>query len=762
LIELQPGATQFGRHRDDWGNWFGNDNSRWLWHYFLPEHYLARNQYLAVGSTSRMLARYPNANRIYAVSRPQQRFNWPSALFETTSACSATPYRDELFGPEFANSVFICEPANNVIHHEVLEPDGVSFVSHRAAAETNSEFLASSDNWCRPVMVKTGPDGALYFADMYRLIIEHPEYFPDELKRRPDLRAGDDKGRIYRIYPAVAKPRKIPRLDKLGTAELVAALESPNGWQRDTVQRLLVQTQDKAAVSGLESLVAHSTNPKVRLQALCTLEGLQSLSPRLLVTALGDSHYAVRRQAVLLSESSFGQSPDLDARLLALADDPDVRVRYQLAFSLGEWNDPSAGEALGRIARRDWADSAMQTAVLSSAARHLQAMLAAAFAPPKDQLPPGLVERLVGLAAEMSQEAVLAGALNQVAEPAAARYADWQIAGVAGLLDALDRQNTSLAAFLGQAPPDLQKTLSKLEPLFGQARHVALNDSTPETERLMAIRLLGRGTTQQEQDIARLGELLEPQNPTTIQKAALLGLRRGSTPIVAQTLLKSWKTSGLSQRQEILNILFSRTEWTEAVLSALEEEKLSASALGPLARQKLLNSLDNSIRGRATRLFSAINADRQKIVAGYKSVDELKGDPVKGHALYTLNCSICHPLRGEGQNIGPDLGTVADKPVKELVVAILDPNQAVDPAYTAYTAVTKDDRELSGILAAETPNSISLRMAGGAEETILRNNLKELTSAGRSLMPEGFEAGLKPQDLADLIAYLLGETATQP
>ena len=106
--------------------------------------------------------------------------------------------------------------------------------------------------------------------------------------------------------------------------------------------------------------------------------------------------------------------------------------------------------------------------------------------------------------------------------------------------------------------------------------------------------------------------------------------------------------------------------------------------------------------------------------------------------------------------MGPDLGTVATKPVQELVVAILDPNQAVDPAYTSYSLVTKDDRDLTGILAAETPNSILLRMTGGTEETILRSNIQEFRSSGRSLMPEGFETALKPQDMADLISYLLG------
>src|SRR5205807_6534247 len=135
---------------------------------------------------------------------------------------------------------------HNLVHRVVLEPDGPGLRGYRAPGETDREFLASSDAWFRPTMLKTGPDGALWVADMYRAVIEHPEWIPDDWEARLDLRAGSDEGRIYRVYPTGKKPRPIPRLDTLDTAGLVAALDSPNGWQRDTAQRLLLHRNDGA------------------------------------------------------------------------------------------------------------------------------------------------------------------------------------------------------------------------------------------------------------------------------------------------------------------------------------------------------------------------------------------------------------------------------------------------------------------------------------------------------------------------------------
>src|SRR5882724_3749622 len=126
------------------------------------------------------------------------------------------------------------------------------------------------------------------------LVIEHPEWIPNDVKNRLDLRAGHDKGRIYRVFPAGAPLRRIPRLARFNTSRLVQELDSPNGWQRDTAHRLLVERSDQSAILPLQTLFAISSNPKVRLQALCTLDGLGAVTPDILKKAFDDSHPAVR------------------------------------------------------------------------------------------------------------------------------------------------------------------------------------------------------------------------------------------------------------------------------------------------------------------------------------------------------------------------------------------------------------------------------------------------------------------------------------
>ncbi|TXT51231.1 MAG: Membrane-bound dehydrogenase domain protein, partial [Limisphaerales bacterium] len=296
-FEPESGQTQYHRSRDDWGNWFGNNNPTWLWHYTISDAYLRRNPRLAVKTTKQVLANYPDSTRVFAVSQLPIRFNQPQSAGHVTSGCGSAPYRDELFGPAFATSVFACEPVHNAVHREVLTPDGATFTSRRAEDEQDREFLASTDPWFRPVLARTGPDGALYVADYCRFVLEHPEWIAPETQSRLDLRAGADKGRLYRVLPVGAKLRATPNLAKLNNAALAAALDSPNGWQRDTVQRLLFERSAKDTAPALGRLAAQASSPKVRVQALAALGTLQALAGDVVRAALRDPDPHVRVQA---------------------------------------------------------------------------------------------------------------------------------------------------------------------------------------------------------------------------------------------------------------------------------------------------------------------------------------------------------------------------------------------------------------------------------------------------------------------------------
>ncbi len=202
LLDPQIGEAQFMRERDDWGNWFGSQNSDPMFQFVLDDKYLRRNPHVTPPSARIDVSNAPGAAPVFPASRTLPRFNDFNTANRFTSACSAIVYRDELLGPGFAGNSFVCEPVHNLVHREVMHREGVTFHSRRAADEQQSEFLASSDNWFRPVMVRTGPDGALWIADMYRAVIEHPEYIPKDWQQRLDLRAATRMGASIACIPS--------------------------------------------------------------------------------------------------------------------------------------------------------------------------------------------------------------------------------------------------------------------------------------------------------------------------------------------------------------------------------------------------------------------------------------------------------------------------------------------------------------------------------------------------------------------------------
>jgi len=752
-FETQAGQTQYGRYRDDWGNWFGNNNPNWLWHYSIPEQYLGRNPLVTVRETKNYLANYNDSKRVYPISKPQTRVNQPQSMNYVTSGNSASPYRDELLGGDYEASVFASEPVHNVVHREVLTPSGVSFTSQRAKGEETKEFLASTDNWFRPTMVKTGPDGAVYVADFYRFVLEHPEWISPEAQKALDLRAGEDKGRIYRVYPETAKLRATPRLDRMNTAQLVAALDSANGWQRDTAQRLLYQAQDKTAVEPLKKLLAENGSAKVRLQALATLDGLGAVDLETLKIAWKDKHAAVREHAVKLAEQRAGEISEALAsaegltEFASLVEDPAVRVRYQLAFTLGEIE--AGGPLLTRLLVRDYDDEAMRVAVMCALPKHAETVADRLYKLADAANTPALRTVLATAAttypSEIFQRVLLKYRLN-------VRDDAQMVTVMSGVLEGLRQRKMTWEQFKqSSTEPD---QLGHFDMVFALARKMAVNRELGADPRATALELCGLEMKAAAEESSLLSGLLVPQEPQAVQKGALQGLRRLKGLEGATALVESWVSLSPVLRGMAFEAFVGRRDWLGTFLDGVQSGAIPAGHITPAQRQQLLTFPALEVKHRAEQLLKPANRDRQALVTKYLAADRMVGRREKGKQLFEQNCTACHKLAGLGQEVGPDLGMVGSKPTDALLAAILDPNQAMEERYTVYLAETLEGEEVSGVIVTETPAALTLKTAAGTEVVINRAHLKKLRSSGLSLMPEGLEAVLDVQGMADLLAFL--------
>ena len=343
------------------------------------ERYVARNPFLAAPPAR--LPIWVHGTTVYRTSPPEawrvlrmelrvagtfsgsvEGGGRPGGYF--TSACGLTFHNGTAWPAEQRGEAFVCEGANNLVHRMQLAENGVALTADRV--DQQSEILTSDEVWFRPIQFCDGPDGALYLVDMYREVFEHPDAVPPSAKKYLDLSTGKDRGRVYRIVPDGFRPTPAPRLGRLSTAELVALLAHPNQWHWQTALRLLYQRQDRAALGPLEKLAAESDAPLGRMHALYALDGLGGLRPEAIVPRLADAEPRVREHAVRLAEQVLAQSPAVREKLYTMADDTDIRVRYQLAFTLGEIAGSQATAALAGIAGHDAADRWVRLAVLSS------------------------------------------------------------------------------------------------------------------------------------------------------------------------------------------------------------------------------------------------------------------------------------------------------------------------------------------------------------------------------------------------------------
>jgi putative membrane-bound dehydrogenase-like protein len=795
-IEPVGGNTSgFGLALDDWGDRFLVTNQQHaLLAAPLSYHYLARNPYYAAPQLVLNISGYGHPAKVFPASQPDPwrlaRSKDPAwvkfygaaeatASGYFTAASGQTIYRADRFPLEYRGNHFSVDNAQNLVHRCLLEPDGVLYRAKRPTEDERTEFLTSSEQWFRPVNLMIGPDGALYVVDMYRAIIEDYSAIPRFLQQLyiESLVAGADRGRIWRVVPDDGRKSPAVDLSSAPVDRLVRELANGNAWWRHTAQRLLVERRDTRAVGPLEDLVLAGPTPQARLHSLYTIDGLGTLRSGLVERALGDAHFAVRMHAVRLSERWLdGQAELLDA-IVSLASDVHPRVRLQVALSLGESGSDRALAALATLAVTDGDDPWIRAAILSSASETAD-RLARTILESDD--PPGksrqLLHPLASIVGARHDDESIGRLLMAVAASSEEQDTADRVDCLKGLIEGLGRGKASaLQSDAGRMALERllvspQAEVSELalqvagilkleqsqamERTFAQAADVAIDASRSVEARQAALGLLTAASDALL--LSTAGKLLDARQPLDLQLSAVAALSSSGEPQVVSVLLTGWESYTPKVRSAVIDAVFRRQNRLKGLLDAVAAGRVQPSSLEALRRAQLLENPVPKIRQRAEALLSRgnVRADRQAVMDRFRSALDGPRDTKHGKAVYDKQCAKCHRLREEGHQVGPDLAAANNRPDETLLSDVLDPNNQITVGYRNYTVITEDGRIFTGVLAAETATSVTLRKEEAVEEVLLRKDIDEMAASTLSMMPEELEKEVSPQDIADLIAYL--------
>ena len=785
-IEMLSSRSQFGHTFDAWGHHFLNTNNRHIYQEVIPARYLSRNPALVVPTVVEQLPDYRLPADVFPITKDPE-FQLLTDVGVMTSASGLTYYLADLFPPAYRSAAFVAECAHNLVHVDAVRDHNVTFRASRMF--DGREFLASTDSWFRPVNFYVGPDGALYVIDYYREIIEHPEWLDDATAKSPRLYAGRDRGRIYRIVPTGTPAASWVNRVRLGTLsglELVRTLSHPNVWWRRNAQRLLVDRKAPEAIAPLTSLASTRGSPVGRVHALWTLEGLRHLDAAVIEAALKDETPGVRENAIELAELHLRDNPSLTARLLSMRGDPSPRVRFQLLLTLGNVDTPEAAALRNRFLFDDVDDEWMQVAALSAPGWDPRELWRAAVDRFASKETPGrraLFARIGGVAGASKQVNAFREILRAIAAGRGPSDQWWRAATLEGLAGGvrsgsrpgpeLDPERTLLADMLFASEnvafrraglqllqaiglPDDATTASllrKAEQLVADPRGDV--ESRADAVRLLATRNVGPHE-------ALLRGVLTRAEPTPVQVAAVRALAGLKSTEVAVTFVDLWDRWTPAVRNEAARALVQEPGRIRVLLDAVTAGRIRATEIDRSLRIRLMMADDESLRARARALFAESSASggpandaRKDVLARYRPAATLAGDPDRGREVFSRVCSVCHQYRGAGGSaFGPDLGEVRNRLPGALLVDILHPNQSIADRYELWNVELSDGTSAAGVIGEETPDSITFRMPGGSQTTVPRARISSMHASNVSAMPEGLEAQIAIQEMADLIAFI--------
>jgi len=791
-VRLESGGARFGNTFDDWGNRFLCNIRNPCQHVVLPYRYLARNPYLVVPSALNDCAEAGDQLPVFRTSPPepwrefrakrwvQEGSHLPKSELVgagvVTSSAGITVYRGDAYPKEYRDFAFVADVAGNLFYRMKLVPDGVTFKAVQVDGTKN--FCTSDDLWFRPVNFVNAPDGCLHVCDMYREVIEHPWSIPDDIHTAVDLLRGRDRGRIWRLAPksgplsplsgaSQSKPSptnsqtaqrtvRTTLLSHASTTDLVALLDHPNAWHRETAQRLLFERQDKTSSWMLTDLIqSGECSPRGKTHALFLLQGMVKDADASAFASVKEWPGRAQRAVadVISSWIDKGWPTHRHFAHLTKSKDPNARFAWSMFMAGRDIAFESA------FAWRDFIiegceDPWLRPMILLAGRGSLHFQLKTLVTLPMTIGRQELMEQIVKILVQDLEKGDSADVLANLAYGARSEDKHQQMVLITARVAQAIRAKTGRSIREAITSRSAEMKQSAIDWIDRVAEHSAAglkSNSSISTDFswLIAARTISRF------DETLWSSFFESNMPAELQLAALEALGSYRESAVADILIESWPKLTPTLRDKATTILLSRTDRIAKLLDAIDAKKITPAQLSVAAKATLGRQKTPALAERIAKLIGdGSSSNRKEVITKYASVMSMTGDAARGAKIYETACMVCHKFADKGNDVGPHLGTIKAWTAEQLVTNILDPNREVSPNFALYIVETNDGRTLTGLIASETAGNLTLKRADGGTDTVLRSEIKSLTSPGISLMPEGLEAAITPQQMADLIAYL--------
>jgi putative membrane-bound dehydrogenase-like protein len=701
-------------------------------------------------------------------------------------------YQGDSFPPRFRGKYVAADLLGHGVYWHDLTPDGSSFRSAHGG-----ELLRANDTWFAPCDVTLGPDGSVYVADWFDKRTAHPD---------PDADWDRSNGRVYKIEARGTKPAAPFDLAKLPSDKLVSLLSHPNDWFRRKARQVLADRRDPEVIFPLRTLVAEAKDEDLQLQALWALYVSGGFNDAFADKALAHRNPDVRRWTVRFLGDERRVAPALAKRLAELAaSESDVVVRSQLACTARRLPAADGLPIVRRLLERnlDADDPHIPLLLWWAVEEHAidaREPVLAAFATPEAWQAPLLrdviLERLTRrYAAEGGEAGYTACARLLAAAPANGR-GRLLAALEQGLHDrpsgaqtnhgtlfsdhaVIDKPREPHTAHEEALPPALSRQLdaawaddttdvtlirlcSRLGRPGAHERAVALATDPKAAPATRLALLEALGDVGKPACVAPLLKLVGGGEPEVIQLAALGTLQRFDRDEVAAALLRHYPKLTPRLRARTSEALLSRKVWAMAFLGEIDAgrfvvKEVPSEQLRVVALHKD-RALDDLVRKHWGNIRPG--TPEEKLAEMRRLSNDLRagaGNPTAGREAFRKHCATCHKLFGEGESIGPDLTHANRKDRDYLLASIVDPSAVIRKEYLAYVVQTTDGRTLTGLIAAQTPGSVTLLDGKNQRTTVARDKIESIQESPVSLMPEDLLKPLKPQELRDLFSYLQGD-----